>query len=339
MTRTIVGVALGGLLAALVLPASARAQVAGLGMMPEMQAPTGGVVSGHGTVVVKKPPTMARMHLALSGKGKTIEDALADLKAKRAKAVAFLEELGADKKSIEPGTPTVSREDAQRRRELERMIRQKMRGGKGGKPVKLPETVTVVAVLTAAWPLKAADPEAAFVTVHKLQQQIKAAKLAGGKEEGKLSPEEEELAEEAGSDMEAMFSRYGEEQTDPNAPVFDYVATIPDAERDKAMAEAFRKAKADAARLAQAAGAQLGALAGVSGAATNGSTGDGGPYGDYRSGPLRELLMRSMSSMEQETKAQEATGSDPGHVSFVFAVTANFALEKETDKPKAIKEK
>jgi len=145
MTRTIVGVALGWLLAALWLPAAARAQFDPLGM-PWMQAPTGVVVSGHGMVAVKKRPTMARMHLALSGKGKTIEDALADLKAKREKAVAFLEELGADKKSIEPGTPGVSREDAQRRRELERMIRQKMCGGRGGKPVKLPETVTVLAV-------------------------------------------------------------------------------------------------------------------------------------------------------------------------------------------------
>ncbi len=95
-----------------------------------------------------------------------------------------------------------------------------------------------------------------------------------------------------------MYSHYGEEQADPNAPAFVYVATIPDEERDKAMAEAFRKA--------QAAGVQLGPLVGVGGSGTN-------------AGPV--------------------SYEDPGQVRFVFTVTANFALEKETEKPKATKEK
>ncbi len=334
MARTIALVALGAVLALVWLPAVAQGQFRG--GMPWMEAPTGGVVSGHGTAVVKKPPTTARMHLALSGKGKTMEEALADLKAKRAKAVAFLEKLGADKKSIEPGAPRVSREDTQRRRQLEVMIRQKMRGGKAGKAVKLPESVTVVAVLKAEWPLSAAEPEATFVAVHKLQEQIKEAKLAGGKEEGKLSPEEAELSEEMGAEMAMALSPYGEEQADPNTPVFLYVATIPDEERQKAMAEAFRKAKADAARLAQAAGVQLGPLVGVGGLGTHaGSTSYGDPFDGFGSGRMRELLMRSMNPMEGESQEHEATGSDPGQVSFVFTVTANFALEKEPGKPNA----
>jgi uncharacterized protein YggE len=339
MRQFTAGTMLATVLALVWLPAVAQAQRrGGFGESVGMDA-SAGVVSGHGTVVVKRPPTLARMVMTLSGKGKTVEDALADLKAKREKAVALLEKLGADKKSIEPGPPTVSRDDSRKRHELESMIRQKMRGGKGGKAIKLPESVTLVATLSAEWPLAAADADATFATVHKLQEQIKAAKLSGGKEPGKLSPEEEELAEEMGGEAEQMFPRYGDEQGDPSAPVFMYVAAIGDEDRDKAMAEAFQKAKADAARLAQAAGVELGALVGVSGAGNTGPMNSGGVYEDLGSGPMRELLMRSMQSGGTEEKEQEATGSDPGHVSFMFTVMANFALKKAGEKPKAAAEK
>jgi hypothetical protein len=325
MKRAVVGLVLAVVVAGWCIPGEAWGQYGPFGR-GAMMAGGEGAIAGNGNVTVKRPPTQLRMFLMLSGKGKTIEDAIADLKAKREKAVAHVEKLGADKKSIDRGTATVSQEDARRRRELEQMIRQRMRGGKATKAAKLPETVTVAAMLSAHWPLEAKDPETILLFVYKLQKDIKDAKLASGDEKG-LSAEEAELAEEAGAEGADPFSgRFGEEQGDPNTPMFAYVAMISEADRAKAMGEAFQKAKADAVRLAAAAGVQLGPLAGVAGGTVGNTRIDfSNRYGG--SNPMQELMMRQMGDPEEgENRENEAVGQDPAHVTFVVNVTATFAL-------------
>ena len=178
-------------------------------------------------------------------------------------------------------------------------------------------------MLTAEWPIAAKDPEELFLTVQGLQGKVKAAKLAGGKEAEKLSPEEEELAEEVGPG----FGPYGEEDFDPSTPGFTYVAKISEEDRTKATAEAFQKAKADAQRIARAAGVQLGPLAALSASVDRRFDGPG-----YYDGPMpsgyRQMMERFRSSPPGESADDEAVATDPGQVAFSVSAHAAFGLGK-----------
>ncbi len=310
-------ITLGALLLALLLPSAGWAQFE----VP----PARGTITGTGVATVKRQPTILRMHLMLTAKGKTAEEAVAVLKARRQAAVAELVKMGAEKKSIQVSNITVSAAENQRRRQLQMMIRQRMQaGGAAAKPPKLPEVVNLVAMLTAEWPIAAKDPEELFLTVQELQGKVKAAKLAGGKEAEKLSPEEEELAEEAGPG----FGPYGEEDFDPSTPGFVYVAKISEEDRAKTTAEAFQKARADAQRLARAAGVQLGPLAGLSAGVDRRFDGPGYYEGPMPSG-YRQMMERFRSSPRGDSPEDEAVATDPGQVAFSVSAHAVFELGKE----------
>jgi uncharacterized protein YggE len=113
----------------------------------------------------------------------------------------------------------------------------------------------------------------------------------------------------------------------PGQPAFLFVSRISEAERDKALAEAFEKAKQQATRLAKAAGAQLGALKSLAGNAAMG----GGDYDVYQYGrdnspshQMMQAMRNRQSSGEEETV--EAIGAEPGPVSINVSVTAAFDL-------------
>jgi hypothetical protein len=190
MSRCFIRLAFAACVVLLVLSTMARAQYPGWGD-PEMMAgsPAKETVAGTGVVVLHRQPTAMRMYVSLPGKGKNLEEALAKLKQRREAALAELEKLKVEKDSITLGNPTAatSLSDAQRRRQFEQMVRQRMRasGAKGGKVPKLPEVVSVGMTLTAQWPLEAKEPEQLLVTAHGLQQQLKAADLAGSKHKAK----------------------------------------------------------------------------------------------------------------------------------------------------------
>jgi uncharacterized protein YggE len=314
MTRTI-RIALGALFAGLLLPSAGRAQ---------FEVPSGGSITGTGTAVVKRQPTILRMNLMLTAKGKTAEEAVAVLKARRQTATAELVKLGADKKSIQVSNLSVSAAENQRRRQVQMMIRQRMQAGGGAaKLPKLPEVVNVVAMLTAEWPITAKDPEELFLTVQQLQGKVKGAKLAGGKEAEKLSPEEEELAEE----MKGEMGYYGgEEEFDPSTPMFSYVAKITEEDRTKAMAEAFQKAKADAQRIAAAAGVQLGPLAALSSDTVRHMYPGYPDYGPQMSPGYRPMMERLRMPDGRENAEDEAVASDPAQVGLSVSANASFRL-------------
>jgi hypothetical protein len=217
------------------------------------------------------------------------------------------------------------------------MIRQRMRSGaKAASKAKLPETVTLNSLLTAQWTPRAKDPEDLLVFVHKLQEQVKAAKLATGQSDAKTSEEEKELAEELGPEAEQMMSYSGEEEGDPNAPLVVYVAKISPEERAKAMAEAFQKAKTSAAEIARAAGVQIGALTALhsSGQSSGGSMYRyAGMYDGRMSRAMRNLMERRQS-MDSEPAEDEAVGNDPAQVVFQFMANASFRMVAPGDKAK-----
>src|SRR5262249_40150748 len=79
------------------LPAAARAQYGGEGM-----------VSGNGAVSISRQPERMRVQVALQGKGSTLKEALAAVKARGDAARKQLTALGADQDSIKIDNPKIS---------------------------------------------------------------------------------------------------------------------------------------------------------------------------------------------------------------------------------------
>jgi hypothetical protein len=160
-----------------------------------------------------------------------------------------------------------------------------------------------------------------------LQEKIKAADLAGGKEVEKLSPEEEELAEEANQ----MMAQSGEESPQVGQPRFMYLATLSKEERQKAMSEAFANAKTQAADLAKAAGVELGPLVGISGSCSGQNNFTNGMYNRYGGSEESEylrMMIAQQTGEDPDAKQEEAMSSEPGMLKFNCYATVLFQLGK-----------
>ena len=165
-----------------------------------------------------------------------------------------------------------------------------------------------------------------LLAVNALQEKIKTADLAGTKDAEKLSPEQEEMLEE----MEANQFDYGSnDEPKPGEPIFIFVSRISDAEREKALAEAFQKAKAQAARLAKAAGAELGNLKSLSGGSS--SANNYNSYGRYNQYAYQALQMAraEAGTDDDESNDAEALGAEPGPVKINISVMAAFDLKRK----------
>ena len=216
------------------------------------------LVSGTGSVSMTRMPETMRLQVALIGRGATLKDALAALKDRTTKAQTQLAALGAEKESIKVGNSRIAEmpnSRSQQRQQVMMMQRMK-RGGKASQKAAPTPPVLVSAQLTAEWKLSSKTSDELLLAVHPVQEKVKAADLAGSKEAEKLTPEQEEMLEEA----EQNFGYSSSDEQKPGEPIFMFISHVSEAEREKAMAEAFEKAKAQAVRLAKAAGAELGSL-------------------------------------------------------------------------------
>jgi uncharacterized protein YggE len=288
-------------------------------------------VTGVGFVRVQRPATALRMHVQLTAKGKTLVEALARLKEQREAVAAQLEKLNAEKESIAFRNPAVSAAQNAQQRKIESLIAERMaaRGKKVAKPAK--PLVTVTGMLTAQWPLEADSPEKLLLAAESLQEKIKAANLSGPKDAERLSPEEQELVEEAAGEDNDPFGRSSgsdEEQVVPGRPMFLYVARLAPKEREKAMAEAFAKARSQAGELAKAAGVQLGPLAGLSGQGGKANTGDDMSSYNRRQYMYAQWMASQAAASGQEERPDEAVGPNPASLGFDFYVTATFGMGK-----------
>ena len=214
-----------------------------------------GSVSGVGQAAVERVPETLRMQIDLTGKGKTLSDALDALKKRREAATKQLTALGVDKDSIKVGPPQQTADASEQTKQLAKMMAAKFRqAGRDPKSLALPTTYAVSASLTADWRLKGTSPDQQLLDIAEIKGKVDAADLAGLKEAKTLTPEEQELSEE----METRHDNYGREERTPGTPIFTAVLKLTDAERDKLLAQACAKAKAQAARLAKAAGGEIG---------------------------------------------------------------------------------
>ena len=288
---------------------------------PAFAQPARGVVSGSGVVTIRKQPQVMRMRIQLLAKASTLKKALDVLKDRVTAARSQVVVLGAEKSSIKVGRPELSTGQTDMQKMMQQMMQKRMRRAlsKRKKPVSVP--VTVTATLTAEWKLTAKDARELLLAAHPLQNKIRAVDIAGAKEAGKRSPQEQEIFEE----MKNRFGGGGDESK-PGDPVFLFVGRVSESERDKALAEAFKKAKAKAARLANAAGSELGQLQSLASQSDNGAAddSDSSAYGYYA------MLQGARNIAKQEEKdPPEAFGKKPGLVTYRIRVTASFDLKSK----------
>ncbi|MEN6451703.1 MAG: SIMPL domain-containing protein [Thermoguttaceae bacterium] len=294
----------------------------------QLMAMQGGglALTASGTATVQQRPTRMRMYVQLFGKGKNLEDALAKLKERREAAVLQLESLKADKKSIIFDGPTKSAAQSAQKRQIEAMVLEQMRSrGQKAKGLKVPQTVTVTASLTAEWPLEVKSQEELLVLSQAIEDKVKKADLSGSQEVEKLSPEEEELAEEA---KQAM-GRYNEQPQPVGQPTFVFVAVLSKQDRQKATAEAFKNAAAEAAELSKAANVELGRLTGVirhcGGQRSFGGVEEYNPY--YRNSMPAEFRRLAGQTEDADTQTEAFSGT-PGPLVFTIKVAATYAVGK-----------
>ena len=267
------------------------------------------------------------MYLQLTGKGKTLEEALAVLRERREAVAAQLAKLGVDRSALVFTPPGVDDSAGAQQRRMEVMIAQRMGGRnakKARKPIKPPVAVTTT--LTANWPLAGDTTEKLLLAADTVREKVKAAELSGGKEVPKLSPEEQEVAEEMAAEI-ARNSGNDEEQAKPGEPHFLFLARLSPQERQAALAEAFAKAKVQAAELAKAAGTGLGSLTGLSGQGASG--GMGNPYARYNPYNRGEFdfVQQIVQNAGTDEQQGEALAPRPDGIGFDFIVNATFAVE------------
>ena len=177
----------------------------------------------------------------------------------------------------------------------------------------------MVSLLSVQWPLKADNPEKLLLAADELREKIKAADLAGGNDAPKLSPEEQEVAEEMAAEQSRQSN---EEATAPNEPRFVFVARLTAAERQKALAEAFAKARVQAAELAKAAGMELGSLASLSGE----GGGNAGGLSPYVRAPWGGYSRNEEYDMVQQTIAANGGGEEQRNESLARSPTARASI-------------
>ena len=288
-----------------------------------------GQISAMGHVHLQRPPTHLRMYVQLTGKGKTLEEALAALTARREAVAAQLQKLGVEKSALVFAPPNVDESQAAQQRRMEAMLAQKIsvRGAKKDvKPAK--PAVAVTSLLTAQWPLAGDTVEKLLLAAESVREKVKAVDLTGGKEAPKLSPEEQEAAEEMAAETARNMGYSGAEQVNPDEPRFVFVARLSPQDRQTALAEAFTKAKTQAAELAKAAGAGLGPLTGLSGEAGGGiSYANSMARYNYSNRSEYEFMQQVAMAGGPEEPEGETIAPTPGAIGFDFVVTATFAVE------------
>lgn len=212
-------------------------------------------ITAEGVATIKRPPSLLRMTMILTARGKTVDEAMQALKDRRNAATVSLKKLKATPDSIEFGDAALSG-DGNERSEIQRMMRMQSRGGRLPKGLELPKSATVTCTLKAEWPLKYESHDDLLVYMNQLKDQIDAADLAGLKEPKKLTPEEQELEEEL-ANAEQNYSYSSNNEQKPGQPGFLFAAAITPQERQAAQVQAFRQAKEKAVALAAAAELKL----------------------------------------------------------------------------------
>ena len=222
-------------------------------------------ITATGQSNVKRLPDTVQVVVSLQTKGKTTEEAFANLQVGQKAALDKLKTIGIEPECVQFHDFSVDRSQADQRRQMEVIIAQRTSSTAKKKTV-VEESVELKCAILIEQPLTGKTAEEILKESLVLKQKIMSADVAPKKA---MTPEEEEIAEEmAGMGMSSSsYGRaFGEEQIPDGEPRLVYVANLPEEEYQKALSVAFAQARQQAEFLIKAAGAnRLGALMQCSG--------------------------------------------------------------------------
>lgn len=271
-------------------------------------------VSATGHATLKKRPDILRAAIVLQSHGKDVAEAISKLHQLRDQTKTKLTTAGAAEASIQFSDPENGAGGAMTPQQRQMQMMQDMQ--RGNRKPAAPQGVTLSCTVTAEWPFTAASPDEALVLAAALQEKIKGALPAATGEKKALTPEEQELAEEA-----AAQNNGGDPGPKPGEPSFVYVYKLTDADKAKLRADAFASAKNQAGNLAAAAGKSLGPVHEISSGAIPAQSDN--PYANY----MAMMNGGGDASGQPNEDTSEATGATPTSVSYALNVSASFALQ------------
>jgi hypothetical protein len=196
------------------------------------------IVTASGTGSITRPTNLLYFDARIVAQGATVQEAVNDLRERRAQFLKSFEPLGSDKGSLEIGT--MKRWDV------------------GGADVEPPITLSLS--VRAQWTLNSADAEELLLEADALEAKIKAAELGWSKSFAHQAARGNGFVRRG---REALIPEPGLQDNPVSAGertrVFHYGATpLSEEERTELLATTFEKAKASADELARAAGRRLG---------------------------------------------------------------------------------
>jgi len=237
---------------------------------------------------------------------------------KKKKATINVEKLEPVEGSIEFGDISGGGGQGDASKMIQQMKRRFGDDPKMAQMMKVKPPVKLTLSISADWKLEPAEPGELMLTCDALKQKISKTDFVG-ESENKLSPEQEELAEE----MAEMMSQYGggEESAPAGTPSFFYVRVISAELQDELLGKAFDDAKKEAMRLAKATKSELGSLKHL-------STSDGessNPYENYYRSQ-REGFVPTAKTLEGG--AIEAVSTSPDKTKYSASVSATFEIKQ-----------
>lgn len=272
-----------------------------------------------GRASLKLPAKRMVLAIDLFGRHQDVREAVKSLQDRIKAATTQVTALGALADSIQVGDPKISAAQSDAQEALRAQVFEGFsRAGRSTEESQSPAMITVTARLIAQWGLAGADAAERMAAAYELQQQIRKAKLSGADDSTGLSPEEQELLEEA--QMLAMANTYSDEKP-PGEPTFLFYAPVSPDDRAAMLQQAFGNAKAQATSMAQAAGVQLGELQSLQ---DGGVAGDLHSYGyggiDYEADQLAAELLPT------NPDAPRAVGTEAGTLNYSVQLLVGFRI-------------
>jgi len=271
------------------------------------EAEIGDGVTATGRATLNVVPDRLRLRVTITSANPDTRQAVLDLDQRRDAIEQALTDLSPVAGTLSAGATHSNAGPKANQETLEMLLMAP--GASAGRTPTTQAAPSVTCTVQAEWNLSAHGSDEAVVNAAALGDRIRAALVHAGQ------PTTQPATTTAASTMPAT------EASDTTVePAFVYVHAVSEAERAKLLATAMERATADARRLADAAGQQVGVVRRLSAAsAGRAMSDDSEPIGDY----LRMALAEPDSANDQPA---EATGSDPGDVSFMVEVTATFVL-------------
>lgn len=276
-------------------------------------------ISVEGSAESSEQAEVMRMSVTIEAQGADLNAAMESLLKKKKKATIKVEKLEPVEGTIKFGDISAGGGQGDSSQMMQLMKRRFGDDPRMAQMMKVKPPVKLTISITADWKLEPAEPGELMLACDALKQKISKTDFVGESED-KLSPEQEELAEE----MAQMMNEYGGgggESTPAGTPSFYYVRVISAELQDELLGKAFDDAKQQAMRLAKATKSELGELKQLSSTDIGGSSDPYEAY--YRS--QRQAFVPTAETLEGG--AIEAISQTPSKADHSVSVSATFGIK------------